>query len=91
MPLCRRAVRTRATRFVQEFAQAHHAEADAKPFGLRCVEVCGIQARTVGSNEVQVKKLDQALGKIHLFLEEEQSPINAHRPQCAFRWERKAS
>lgn len=67
MPLSRREIRTRATRFVKEFAQAYNEEADAKPFWMKFFEVFGIQARTVGSYEVHVKKLDQALGKIDFF------------------------
>ncbi|MFN8352508.1 MAG: DNA methyltransferase [Flavobacteriales bacterium] len=67
MPLSRREIRARATRFAKDFAHAHNEEADAKPFWLKFFEVFGVQARSVGSYEVHVKKLDNALGKIDFF------------------------
>lgn len=57
MLLICRAIRTRATRFVKEFAQAHNEVANAKPFWMKFFEVFGIQARTVSSYEVQGKDL----------------------------------
>lgn len=67
MPLSRREIRTRATRFAKEFADAHNEEAEAKPFWEKFFAVFGIQTRTVGSYELHVKKLDNALGKIDFF------------------------
>jgi hypothetical protein len=67
MPLSRREIRTRATRFVKEWANAHNEDADAKPFWQEFFDVFGIRSRTVGSYEVHVKKLSKADGYIDYF------------------------
>lgn len=67
MPLSRREIRTRATKFTKQWAGASEEEADAKPFWYEFFNVFGIRARTVGSYEVHVRKLDKALGKIDYF------------------------
>ena len=67
MSLSRREIRTRATKFAKQWAQATDEEADAKPFWYEFFHVFGIRARTVGSYEVHVRKLDDALGKIDYF------------------------
>ena len=67
MPLSRREIRTRATKFTKQWAGASEEEADAKPFWYEFFNVFGIRARTVGSYEVHVRKLDNALGKIDYF------------------------
>lgn len=67
MPLSRREIRTRATKFTKQWAGASEEEADAKPFWYEFFHVFGIRARTVGSYEVHVRKLDKALGKIDYF------------------------
>ena len=64
MPLSRREIRTRATRFRKQWATAHNEDADAKPFWGEFFEVFGIRARTVGSYEMHVKKLSKADGYI---------------------------
>ena len=67
MPLSRREIRTRATRFAKQWADAHNEEADAKPFWVEFFNVFGIRSRTVGSYELHVRKIDKALGKIDYF------------------------
>lgn len=67
MPLSRREIRTRATKFTKQWSGASEEEADAKPFWYEFFHVFGIRARTVGSYEVHVRKLDKALGKIDYF------------------------
>lgn len=67
MPLSRREIRTRAVKFAKQWAGATDEEADAKPFWYEFFHVFGIRARTVGSYEVHVRKLDNALGKIDYF------------------------
>ncbi len=67
MPLSRREIRTRATKFAKQWAGATDEEADAKPFWYEFFHVFGIRGRTVGSYEVHVRKLDNALGKIDYF------------------------
>lgn len=67
MPLSRREIRTRAVKFAKQWAGATDEEADAKPFWYEFFHVFGIRARTVGSYEVHVRKLDSALGKIDYF------------------------
>ncbi len=67
MSISRREIRTRATKFAKQWAQATDEEADAKPFWYEFFHVFGIRARTVGSYEVHVRKLDDALGKIDYF------------------------
>jgi hypothetical protein len=67
MPLSRREIRTRAVKFVRQWAGATDEEADAKPFWYEFFHIFGIRARTVGSYEVHVRKLDNALGKIDYF------------------------
>ncbi len=67
MPLSRREIRTRATKFAKQWAGATDEEADAKPFWYEFFNVFGIRARNVGSYEVHVRKLDNALGKIDYF------------------------
>lgn len=67
MPLSRREIRTRATKFAKQWAEASEEEADAKPFWYEFFHVFGIRARTVGSYELHVRKLDKALGKIDYF------------------------
>ena len=67
MPLSRREIRTRAVRFVKHWKEAANEEADAKPFWYEFFHIFGIRARTVGSYEVHVRKLDNALGKIDYF------------------------
>ena len=60
MPLSRREIRTRAVKFAKQWAGATEEEADAKPFWYEFFHVFGIRARTVGSYEVHVRKLDNA-------------------------------
>jgi len=67
MPLSRREIRTRAVKFTKQWAGASEEEADAKPFWYEFFHVFGIRNRTVGSYEVHVRKLDNALGKIDYF------------------------
>ncbi|MEZ4758139.1 MAG: DNA methyltransferase [Flavobacteriales bacterium] len=67
MPLSRREIRTRATRFAKQWATAHNEDADAKPFWGEFFEVFGVRARTVGSYELHVKKLSKADGYIDYF------------------------
>ena len=67
MPLSRREIRTRAVKFTKQWAGATEEEADAKPFWYEFFNIFGIRARTVGSYEVHVRKLDKALGKIDYF------------------------
>jgi len=67
MPLSRREIRTRATRFAKQWAKAHNEDADAKPFWGEFFEVFGVRARTVGSYELHVKKLSKADGYIDYF------------------------
>ena len=67
MPLSRREIRTRAVKFAKQWAGASEEEADAKPFWYEFFHIFGIRARTVGSYEVHVRKLDDALGKIDYF------------------------
>ncbi|MBK9419563.1 MAG: class I SAM-dependent DNA methyltransferase [Flavobacteriales bacterium] len=67
MPLSRREIRTRAVKFAKQWAGATEEEADAKPFWYEFFNIFGIRARTVGSYEVHVRKLDKALGKIDYF------------------------
>ncbi|MDX9751575.1 MAG: class I SAM-dependent DNA methyltransferase [Flavobacteriales bacterium] len=67
MPLSRREIRSRATRFARQWASAHNEDADAKPFWYEFFAVFGIRARTVGSYEVHVKKLNKADGYIDYF------------------------
>ncbi|MBL7981547.1 MAG: class I SAM-dependent DNA methyltransferase [Flavobacteriales bacterium] len=67
MPLSRREIRTRATRFAKQWANAHNEDADAKPFWGEFFEVFGVRARTVGSYELHVKKLSKADGYIDYF------------------------
>ncbi len=67
MPLSRREIRTRAQKFAKQWAEASNEEADAKPFWYEFFHVFGIRARTVGSYEMHVRKLDKALGKIDYF------------------------
>ncbi|MBK9275287.1 MAG: class I SAM-dependent DNA methyltransferase [Flavobacteriales bacterium] len=67
MPLSRREIRTRATRFAKQWANAHNEDADAKPFWIEFFEVFGVRSRTVGSYEVHVKKLSKGDGYIDYF------------------------
>ena len=67
MPLSRREIRTRATRFAKTWAKAHSEHADAKVFWQEFFDVFGIRSRTVGSYEVHVKKLNKADGYIDYF------------------------
>ncbi len=67
MPLSRREIRTRATKFAKQWAEASEEEADAKVFWQEFFHIFGIRSRTVGSYEVHVRKLDNALGKIDYF------------------------
>ncbi|MBZ0206049.1 MAG: class I SAM-dependent DNA methyltransferase [Flavobacteriales bacterium] len=67
MPLSRREIRTRATKFAKQWAGASDEEADAKTFWYEFFHIFGIRSRTVGSYEVHVRKLDDALGKIDYF------------------------
>ena len=62
MPLSRREIRTRATKFAKQWATAYNEDADAKPFWYEFFQVFGIRGRTVGSYEVHVKKLTKADG-----------------------------
>jgi|JI10StandDraft_1071094.scaffolds.fasta_scaffold861676_2 hypothetical protein len=48
MPLSRRENRTRATRSVEEFAQAHNKEANAKSFSMQCFKAQVLMARSYG-------------------------------------------
>lgn len=67
MPLSRREIRTRATRFAKQWANAHNEDADAKPFWIEFFVVFGVRSRTVGSYEVHVKKLSKGDGYIDYF------------------------
>jgi hypothetical protein len=67
MPLSRREIRTRATKFAKQWATAYNEDADAKPFWYEFFQVFGIRGRTVGSYEVHVKKLTKADGYIDYF------------------------
>ncbi len=67
MPLSRREIRTRATKFAKQWVAAHNEEAEAKPFWVEFFNIFGIRSTTVGSYEMHVKKLDAALGKIDYF------------------------
>ena len=67
MPLSRREIRTRATHFAKQWANAHNEDADAKPFWGEFFDVFGVRSRTVGSYEVHVKKLSKGDGYIDYF------------------------
>ena len=67
MPLSRREIRTRATRFAKEWAEASDEHAEAKTFWYEFFQVFGISQRRVGSFEVHVKKLGKASGFIDFF------------------------